>query len=51
MTQTEPTRAAEDFGAVPSFAGVDLNSTTPGGDLSRGPALERLAQAQGQSVD
>ncbi|RPA19730.1 methylmalonyl-CoA mutase [Gordonia sp. OPL2] len=56
MTQTEPTSAQasndeSQFGAVPSFAGIDLATGAPDASSSTTAAIDRLARAQGQSAD
>jgi methylmalonyl-CoA mutase len=56
MTQTEPTsdQASNDesqFGAVPSFAEIDLTTGAPDQGSSPAAAIDRLARAQGQSAD
>ncbi|MDL9946095.1 methylmalonyl-CoA mutase [Gordonia sp. ABSL11-1] len=56
MTQTEPTsdQASNDephFGAVPSFAEIDLATGAPDASNTPEAAIDRLARAQGQSAD
>ncbi|AZG44365.1 methylmalonyl-CoA mutase [Gordonia insulae] len=56
MTQTEPSRrqaadTGQTFGAIPSFAEVDLSTTAVDETPAADAAIDRLARAQGQSVD